>query len=87
MIRWRDRAKQAIGRIHDAVDCPHLDITEFASLAATELKSQKDNIKKIERQKFREIALLSLERYVATVRFGHCIHRRFGRGGMGRNGR
>ena len=62
-----DRAKQAIEMIRDARRLPsHLDITEFMSLAATELKSQKDNIKKIERQKSREIALLSLERYVAT---------------------
>ena len=62
-----DRAKQAIEMIRDARRLPaHLDFTEFMSLAATELKSQKDNIKKIEREKSREIALLSLERYVAT---------------------
>jgi WD40 repeat protein len=62
-----DRAKQAIEMIRNARRLPeHLDITEYMSLATTEFKMQKENVKKIERKKSREIALLSLERYVAT---------------------
>ena len=62
-----DRAKQAIEMIRNARRLPaHLDIIEFMSLSTTETNAQKENVKKIERKKSREIALLSLERYVAT---------------------
>jgi len=65
------RAKQAIEMIRVARRIPaHLDIarqSQFYSSAASTRDSQKNDIKKIKRKDSREIALLSLERYVSNA--------------------